>query len=85
MTKFYTLIGDNKSHKPARYDITSYFPSAFIEVRKDGGKCGLQRLESHFSDDAFRLVQPIGELLAFLHLTMQIVESNKIYSVATKI
>ena len=33
-TKFYTLLEDNLPHKLARYDATSCFRSAFIEVRK---------------------------------------------------
>ena len=34
ITWFYTLIGGSRPHKPAGYDVTSYFPSAFIDVRK---------------------------------------------------
>ena len=34
ITNVYTLIRDKQQHKIAGYDVTSYFPSAFAEVRK---------------------------------------------------
>ena len=68
--KFYTLIEDNRPHKPAGNDITSYFQSAFIEVRKtaenvasDGFVCvkynavlryTVSKASSNFSHEEYR-------------------------------
>ena len=45
---FTNLIGGNRSRKPVGYDVTSYFRSAFIEVRKNGRKCRLRQLWAEF-------------------------------------
>ena len=52
----------------SRYDVTSYFYSAFIGVQRNGRKCRLRRVGSNFGGAAFCLAQPIGGLLVKLFL-----------------
>ena len=68
--KFYTLIEDNRPHKPAGNNVTSCFRSAFIDVRQlaeneatDGFVCGkysavlhsaISKASSNFSSEEYR-------------------------------
>ena len=60
----YTVVGDIWPHKSAGYDVTSYFQSAFIEVRKTAENAASDGFGSNFSGAAFCLPhQLVGFLL----------------------
>ena len=55
ITKFYTVVGDIWPHKSAGYDVTSYFQSAFTEVRKTAENAASDGFGSNLSGAAFCL------------------------------
>ena len=65
ISKFYMDIHTDLVFSHAKYDVTSYFQSVFIEVRKTAENAPSDGFRSNFSVAALCLVQPIGELLVF--------------------
>ena len=73
ITQLNTDIHAYLVHIHTRYDATSFFWSAFIEVRKNGGKCPLRRAWVEFLWCGVLPAPPIGGLLV-VFLCINIVE-----------
>ena len=78
MTNYNKEIHVNLVYAHPGYDVTSFFRSAFIEVRKKRRKCTFDGFESNFGGAAFYPAQPIGGLIVFIPRTYQYKRSDPI-------